>query len=215
MKPDKITALIPETSLSKFAASFLQEFLKDGFGSATKRSTELHVFHLLESLGKLDDLDSTDLSHLLQITESRVKAYRYESKLRFPPSDKNYVKQKILWGIAKSQFDGDAKRIHFIIEDPYVRKALAAESKRLGGVPDTSFNREVVALRTDQLTALLSSLFNERIAVAFQKDFDKLNQEESKIKFSEVRKKFVLGAAGAMGGGLVRVFTAHFTGDPT
>jgi hypothetical protein len=117
--------------------------------------------------------------------------------------------------LARSEFDGDAKRIKFIVEDPYIRKSLSAISKRLGGVPDTSFNSEVVSLRTDQLLTLVSKLYGKDIANDFKKDFDELNKEDSKIKFEEVRKRFVLGAAGAVGGGLVKVAKAWLTGDPT
>lgn len=215
MKDEDIAKLIPKERLSEFATAFLQEFLKDGFGAASKRSTELHIFHLLDSLGEIDTLDNTKLSHLLQITETRVKSYRYESKLRFPPQEEKYIERRILWSLAKCEFDGDAKRIKFIVEDPYVRKALAAESKRLGGVPDSSFNSEIVTLRTDQLLSLISEFFGEGISKKYKKDFDELNKEDSKIKFAEFRKKFVLGAAGALGGGTVKVVNAYFTGDPT
>jgi hypothetical protein len=215
MKDEDIAKLIPEDMLSDFATAFLQGFLKDGFGAASKRSTELHIFHLLDSYGKIGDLDNTKLSHLLQITETRVKSYRYESKLKFPPQEDKYVERRILWSLAKSEFDGDAKRIKFIVEDPYVRNALAAESKRLGGVPDSSFNREIVSLRTGQLLALISGLFGEKISNQFAKDFDELNKEDSKIKFSELRKKFVLGAAGALGGATVKSLKTFFLGDPT
>jgi hypothetical protein len=215
MKDEEIDKLIPRNRLGEFASDFLQEFLKDGFGAASKRSTELYIFHLLESLGNLDRFDNTQLSHLLQITESRVKSYKYESKLRFPPKEENYIERRILWCLAKSEFDGDTKRIKFIVEDPYVRKALSAESKRLGGVPDTSFNSEIVTLRTDQLLALVSKLFGEKIVSDYKKDFEELNKEDAEIKFAEVRKGFVLGAASAFGGGLVKALKTCFAGDPT
>ena len=215
MKYEEIEELLPEDRLSEFASEFIREFLKDGFGTATKRSTDLHVFHLLEKIGNLDSLDNTKLSHLFQITEARVKSYRYESKLRFPPEEKKYIERRILWCLAKSEFDGDAKRIKFIVEDPYVRKALAAESKRLGGVPDSSFNSEIVFLRTDQLLALITKLFGDKIAKDYKKDFEELNKEDSKIKFAELRKKFVLGAAVALGTGSVKALKTYFAGDLT
>ena len=215
MKKEEISKLIPQDQLADFASSFLQEFLKGGFGASTKRSTELHVFHLLETLGDLENRDSTDISHLLQITDSRVKSYRYESKLRYAPSEEKYIERRILWCLAKSEFDGDKKRIKFIVEDPYVRKALAAESKRLGGVPDTSFNTEIVTLRTDQLLELITKLYGTDIVKPFKEDFEALNEEDSKIKFKEVRKKVVLGAAKGFGNLTVKALKAILTSDPT
>jgi hypothetical protein len=169
----------------------------------------------LETMGNLENRDSTDISHLLQITDSRVKSYRYESKLRFAPNEEKYIERRILWCLAKSEFDGDKKRIKFIVEDPYVRKALAAESKRLGGVPDTSFNTEIVTLRTDQLLELITKLYGEEVVEPFKSDFEALNEEDTKIKFKEVRKKLVLGAAKAFGGVTVKALKSLFTADPT
>lgn len=110
MKNEDIAELIPQDRLGEFASKFLQEFLKDGFGGATKRSTELHVFHLLETFGNLDSFDNTKLSHLFQITETRVKGFRYESKLRFPPKEEKYIERRILWSLAtRPSFSIDQK----------------------------------------------------------------------------------------------------------
>ncbi len=215
MTPDEIDTLLPETARDEFARRFLHEYLKDGFGAATKRATELLIFHLLEELGPLDKKDNNSASHKLQITETRIKAYRYESKLRFAPTEEKYVERRILWALARSEFDANNKRIKFIVEDPYLRKTLNARSKRLGGVPDSSFNSEIVTLRADQLIALINHLYGEGIADSYKKDFDKLLAEDSKIKFAEIRKKMVLGAAGALGGGVVKAIKAYFVADPT
>lgn len=212
MKAEEIDGLLPNNLREEFATAFLAEFLKDGFGAASKRSTELHVFHLLERLGTLDSLDNSRVSHLLQITESRVKSYRYESKLRFPPSEEKYIQRRILWCLAMSEFDHDSKRIRFIVEDPYVRKTLAAESKRLGGVPDTSFNSEIVVLRIDQLHELIEKLYGKETAKNYKKEFESLVKQDTRVTFAEVRKNFVLGAAKAIGASTVTALKAYFTG---
>ncbi len=214
MKQEKIEALIPKDNLAEFARQFLREYLKDGFGAQPKRHTDLHVFYLLEKMASLDAVDNNDLSHKLQITESRVKSYRYESKLRFVPEDENYIQRRILWSLAKSEFDAEAGKIKFIVEDPYVRKSLNAIAKRLGGVPDSSFNSEVVALNSDHLQKVIVHLFGETTAGQYKKEFDKLKLKDSQITFAEVRKKVILGAAGAIGGGLLTVAKAYL-GDPT
>ena len=215
MTKDVIDELLPEDRRAEFTTRFLQEFLKDGFGAASKRFSELLIFHLLEDLGSLGSEDNNFVSHKLQITETRVKSYRYESKLRFVPTEEKYIERRILWALARSYFDADSKRVKFIVEDPYILKALSAQSKRLGGVPDGSFSSEIVVLHSKQLIALINHLYGDGIADSYQKDFDKLIAEDSKIKFSEVRKKVVLGAAGALGGTIVGSLKAFFAGDPT
>ena len=95
MKQETIDNLIPQSELANFAQQFLHGYLRDGFSAASKRQTDLHVFHLLETLGDLQRLDNNELSIKLQITESRVKTYRYESKLKFL-SDPLLVKTNIL-----------------------------------------------------------------------------------------------------------------------
>jgi len=215
MTPEEIETLLAHDSRADFATRFLEEYLRDGFGATSKRSTELLIFHLLEDLGSLSDEDNNNASHLLQITETRVKGYRYESKLRYAPSEDKYVERRIIWALARSDFDANNQRIKFIVEDPYVRKTLNAQSKRIGGVPDTSFNTEIVTLRSEQLLALINHLFGEGTADHFKKDFDKLIAKDSKITFADVRKKIVLGAAGALSGGIVKSLKTFFAGDPT
>lgn len=214
MEKSQIESLIPEEARSEFAMAFLSEYLKDGFGASTKRATELHLFHLLDRFGRLDEHDNVAISRLLQITESRVKSLRYEGKLRFPPDEEKYIERRILWCLARSVFDLESKRIRFIVEDPYVRKELSARSKRIGGVPDTSFNSEIVTLRVDQLVALIKQLYGEPTGKNFEKQFEKLAKADAKVSFAEVRKAVVLGAAKAFGAGVVKGLTAYFTGVP-
>ena len=58
MNTADIDSIFPEDKLAEFARSFLREYLKDGFGASPKRHTDLHVFHLLETLGDLQALDN-------------------------------------------------------------------------------------------------------------------------------------------------------------
>lgn len=213
MTLEDLHKLVPQENLTEFAAEFLMEFLKDGFGSATKRDTELHVFYLLERHGQNIGLkDNLDLSHLLKITDSRVKSYRYESKLRFPPpKEDKFVERRFLWALARSQFDSESKRIKFTIEDTYVRKTLIGIAKRLGGVPDSSFNSEIVVLKIDQLLELIADQISQDIAEEYKPEFEKLVEGDSKIKFKELKKKFVEGAASKLGGWLLDAVKGYFT----
>ncbi|MDA3961094.1 MAG: hypothetical protein PF961_09910 [Planctomycetota bacterium] len=205
-----IAELIDDAKAGDFAREFLQAYLDDGFGAMTKRQVELLVFHLLEAHGSIEGEDNNGLSLRLQVTEARVRALRYESKLRYPPTEERYLERRILWALSRSEFDAEGGRIRFIIEDPYVQKALNALAKRAGGVPDSSFNSEIVQIKPDHLARVLHDLFGAEIADAFRADFAAVMRDDSRLSFAAFRKKFVLGAAGALGSSLVKIAKAWF-----
>ncbi|MCB2230290.1 hypothetical protein KQH82_06210 [bacterium] len=215
MDETAIRELIADDKFAEFGKLFLAEFLKNGFGTATKRHTELHVFHLLERLGSLSKLDNNTASEALQITESKVKNYRYESKLRFAAISDDEFKQHVLWMLAKSDFDTDSLRIKLVVEDTLMRKRLSATSKRVGGVPDTSFNSEIVSLPHDQLAFLIEWIFDKDTAEDYRKQFKKLLAKGSKVGYAEIQKAFVLGVAKGFGGGLVTALKKWFAGGMT
>ncbi len=210
-----IDQLIPKDQLAAFGKLFLTEYLKDGFGMQSKRSIDLYVFYLLEQLGTLGKLDQNTVSETLRVTESRVTSFRYESRLRFANVSDEDFKKHVLWMLARSDFDTESLKVKFIIEDTFMRKRLNAISKRIGGVPDSSFNAEIVSLHYEQLSFLIKWLFGEEISEEYNNQFQKLIAENSKVKFSDVRKAIVLGAAKQLGGGVVKLAKSWLTGDPT
>lgn len=166
-------------SEADFLSEFLGEYLKDGFGAASKGDVELCLFRLLERHGNLTGKSNHDLSHELQVTEAKVRKLRYESKLPYPPEEKNYIKQQILCYLAKANFVGGAKgTVKFTVEDIYIQKSLNARVKEMGGVPDTSFNREIVTLESGQLVALVRELYGDNFTKTLEDKLEKLKPED-------------------------------------
>lgn len=211
MNKEIVENLLSKEKKVDFTDVFLTEYLKDGFASLSKRSIDLLVFHLIESMSNLESKDNSELSILFQIPDSKIKVLRYESKLKYIPLDNKYIERKIAKSLSDSQCDLDAKRIKFIIEDTYVRKYLAAESKRLGGVPDYSFNSEIISLKVEHFTQLLNKMFGDDVSSAFEEDYKMLFKEGSKITFDDIKNKFALGLIGGAGSALAKAVAAYFS----
>ena len=192
MKNNQIDSVIPRPRYEDFTRQFLREYLKDGFGATPKRTTDLHIFFLLETLGDFSHISNHDLSLKLQITESRVKSLRYESKLKFLQANDHLVENNILLALARAKFNQNTNKIRFIIEDTYTRKFLIAIAKELGGVPDSSFNGEIVDIEVEQLQEVIRKLFGEDIAEQYRKKFAALaNSDSPKEFFIDAMKSFI------------------------
>ena len=98
MNKDVISSLLPANAKPAFLDDFLENYLSRGFGSQSKRELDVLVIHLLCKYGGLEKSTNNELSHLLQITEARVRGLLYEAKLKYPPEDENYIEKQILRG---------------------------------------------------------------------------------------------------------------------
>ncbi len=192
-----------------FGEEFLQEYLARGMGTLSKREIDVLVMHLLHKY--TDDVelrDNQELSIALQLTQARVKGLRHEARLRYPPDEAAFVPRRFLYTLARAQFEGEDGRLVFVLEDSYVRDAIQGELKKRGSIGDTSFNRELVKVRVDQLEPVLESFYGKGICKSFIKDMQKAVASGGKIKFSDVKKSFVLKAAKALGAATVEAVAA-------
>jgi hypothetical protein len=187
---------------SEFGKEFLEIYLERGIGSLSKRDIDVLVLKLLEKHANLELTSNHELSLALRLTETRVRSLRYEANLKYPPSDQNFLKRRLLFILAKAEYEADAHRIVFVVEDSFIRKSLQAHLKKKGGFADSSFNSELVRVSPSQLAPVLQSLFGKPIANDFCKAMD---AKIEKDKFANARNNFVLGAAKALGGGAVQV----------
>ncbi|MFN3166112.1 MAG: hypothetical protein ACE37H_03505 [Phycisphaeraceae bacterium] len=212
MSKMKLPEEIAKHAGDQFSKEFLDHYLAQGLGAMTKRDIDILVMHLLQKHGNLTNRTNHELSHQLQLTETRVRSLRYEARLKYPPEESNYIERRVLYALAQSQFDANKGAIRFIVEDAYVRYALQARMKSRGAVHDTSFNREIVSVKPDQLIDLIEELYGKDTAKTFKKEFDKVLAAESDITFAEVKKKLILGAVGTIPGLTVKAATAWLTG---
>lgn len=186
-----------------FVEKFLGEYLEDGMGVMSKREIDILVMHLLTKYSDLALVSNHDLSILLRTTESRIKGWRYEAKLKYPPVDEKYVETQFLYILARSQFDVEKGKIIFIIEDSYLRYAIQGRLKAKGMFADTSFNSEIVKIDYSSLESIIREMYGDETANKYHKDFENLlkkeKEEDQKITFKELKKEFINSAVKTLG----------------
>ena len=195
-----VSEIIGKTDHAQFGRRFLESFLERGLGTMGKREIDVLVMHLLEEHAALDLRSNHDLSMAFRLTEARVRGLRYEAKLKYPPTEKKYVERRLLYVLAKAQYEADAQKIVFVVEDSYLRNALQAHLKSKGAFADNSFNSELVKVGVEQLAPVLEGFYTKKLAAEFVKEMKGAIKKE---KFLEVRKAFVLGAARGLGAATV------------
>ena len=133
----------------------MADFLKTGFGTNTKRQVDLKIFHLLSQYGKISSLSNYELSNTLKITESKIKSLKYESQLIHGPISKSYMHESILKSISQCDYDYGTKRLRMSVEDPFVLNFLQGVAKKADGIPDNSFNSEIINMEKEAFVEMV------------------------------------------------------------
>jgi len=204
-------ANIQITDYDAFAKEFIEEYLSRGLGALGKRDIDILVMHLLETHGNTRMKGNQALSIDLQTDVSTIKLLRYKAKLRYPPKDAAFVARDFLYVLALAQFEADKGRLVFIIEDSFIRNVIQGRLKIKGALFDSSFNSEIFKVRVDHLTPVLIEYYGASIADPFVKDMNKIVEKEGKLKFSEIKNAFVLGAAKGLGASVVTIVKGLLT----
>lgn len=200
-----LTDIIAKADQSEFGRRFLERFLERGLGSLGKRDVDILVLHLLEVHAGLDLKSNHELSIALRLTEARIRALRYEARLKYPADEQRFVERQLLYVLAKAQFEVEAQRIVFVVEDSFLRNALQAHLKRRGAFADNSFNSELVKVSVDSLAPVLEDFYGQALAGEFLVE---MKGAVNKAKFAAARRAFVLAAAKALGTGVVTAVKA-------
>ena len=136
--------------------SFIQAYLDRGFGSMTKNDFEVMIFAELLQTSLLKK-SNYEISIDLRIPESKVKRLRYEASLKYNIlSEDDY--RLMFKEIAQNAIIKDEKII-LSIEDISLRKFINFKLKKNGKFSDTSFNSEIVVIRSKDFAELLKELY--------------------------------------------------------
>jgi hypothetical protein len=157
---------------------FWKTWFSNGFGTLTKKDTELLIFICLKSaLGDDCPQNNYDWAILLKLTPSKVKTMRLESHLRFghvfEEDSKNEANSFVenftqLLGLEGGPIDNKVSnvKVSFIVEDPVVQMEIEKRLKDLGHYIDFHRNREVIKIN---LAAFLELLSEEKLDECFEK----------------------------------------------
>jgi len=153
-----------------FFDAFWTTWSVNGFGTLSKKDTELLIFGCLKRacVGN-GPRTNYDWAKLLRLTPARIKAMRLEAHQRFgqlleenSADDaeqflKNFVElQSIDVKGFKSSGDIDEVTVSFVVEDPVVQMEIENELKSVGSYLDFHRNREVIRLKLTDFFRLVA-----------------------------------------------------------
>jgi len=177
MKIELLKAITPEEKV-KFADIFLKKFLENGFSTMPKREMEILIFHLLQNeTTAFEDLDNYTIANLLKLSENRVKSFKSEVALKHKQISLEeallqiasliFIEQKI-----KPTFKDD--EISFGLEDTVLLRQLKYAVKLAGNISDSSFNSEIVKIKTHIFIQIFTNRFPEikkKLKTVIQEDY--------------------------------------------
>lgn len=147
-------------AVQEFGQEFLKEFSKFPFGSMPKRDVECLIFHLLEKHKIMNGDDNRSKSENLSITESRLKSYALDADVKYGSPNLEENVRRLMERLCNSKDAGlhtnvwvDDSYVVFIEENPVIKRDFAQALKKSGYYTDTSFNTELVKVRTASFIA--------------------------------------------------------------
>lgn len=150
-----------------FSERFLSKFLESGFGAMPKREMEIYLLHLMLEDGQFKneegEIDYHEMSMALRISESKVRNLVYAVELKYaPPSS---FDQALIELIERQRYEVDAVKgvIKFSVQRPLLKQAFEYEVRKLGGVSDGSFSKQVVIIKQETFAKLLSRLYGNKV----------------------------------------------------
>ena len=160
---------LPSEKKDVLVDTFFRIWSTNGFGTMTKKDTELLLFRCLaDLLGDHAPQTNYDWAHLLRVTPKKVKALRLESHLRFghlfaggaaASQSARYFGELHKTALVLDDATGESPfrgaMVSFVIEDPVAEMELENDLKSVGSYLDFHRNREVVTLRFDDFLRIV------------------------------------------------------------
>lgn len=172
---------LEDEDIAAFAKGFLSALSGQAFGTLAKREQDVLTFHLLSRTKKLATLTNYEWANLLKISESRVRALRADAALRFPTRTHD---EALLQIAAEFQRAGKScleyvkahGRVRMLLDDPALHRELEFAIRSMGGIPDSSFNRNILEVPATTFVAVFLKAFpkhEKQFEAAFKKLADK------------------------------------------
>ena len=139
---------------------FIDDYLKRGFGSMTKRDFEVFIMHQLLQ-GKLKGKSNYEISRELRISEAKVKNLIYEVSLKYD-TDVEAQKERLISLLKRVHIYAANSNVMFVVEDVATRNYLNQLLKEEGRTLDYKQNSEFIVLKREDFITLLEKLFTEQ-----------------------------------------------------
>ena len=151
--------MLSDDQNKEFGKKFVERFLAHGFGAMTKAEIDTLVFHLLSESSEIYDKTNYHVANKLQITESKVKALRLNSALKYKQANHKAVLADIVTRITeemgKPEFEGG--QVTITIENPVEQRELEHAVKSIGRNIEYGLNKELLKITPIALFELVVS----------------------------------------------------------
>ncbi|MFT5632607.1 MAG: hypothetical protein ACI9SQ_000313 [Rubritalea sp.] len=202
LKLETISKHLNEKQKAEFFDLFWDIWTTNGFGTLTKKDTELLIYTALKHV-LADEAPNTNYewATFLRLTPSRIKSIRLESHLRFGQNvAKNSAKELVdffckftklqslqLNGLEK---EGDLNEVtvSFVVEDPVMQMELEQMLKGIGSYLDYHRNREVVRISLINLFKIIGTEAQQDQIDKWVTRLTKMDKEKESI-FGRVKEK--------------------------
>jgi hypothetical protein len=173
---------------AQFAEVFLKNYLVGGFGSLSKRETDLLVLRsYLEATmdapitAVITKADPYQLGRDLNIRASRIRTMLDDLRYRYPPSE-DELRSQLTDALNNAEIILDKNTLRIQIDDLLLRDYVRKIVRDRFGLVDTSFDRTIISLTPEKFLAL---------AIASQ---DEASQAELERRLRAIKLKSELGA---------------------
>ncbi len=150
----------------KFSEFFLDEYLKNGLGSLSKRDIDLLILKLVLDfqLKKSEqELDVFALSHKLKISITKLRNLIKEVQIRYGQLDESVVKKRIIYIFEKNRWRTEGNFILLSIVDPLLRDYFLELIHNENSFADYSFNPEIIKIDKQVFSKIIIKLSGKDI----------------------------------------------------
>ncbi len=149
--------MLNQREKQEFGAFFVEQFLKNGFGSLPKSEVDLIVFHMLVRSSACRGKSNYELASILKIPEARIKTLRLNSALKYEEINSKAVLGRVVTRLVGSeQFASfESGKVEISLEDPVEKRELENFLKKKGHHAEYQLNAEVLKIDPVRLFELI------------------------------------------------------------
>jgi len=172
-----------------FLSSFLELYIRNGYGSLPKRETELALLDLMIKFRpewREAPPRAFELARLLRISQSRARSLLDEIAYRDESKTDDWCREQLRAALLRAEKVKSDQWVQLQLDDGLIREFAVAEVRKGYGVVDSSFNSAIIKLSGEKFVALVLELLPvaeaERVIAALPDDVRQLQQNEQGSK---------------------------------